>query len=181
MRKVLALLALVVSIFTLASCGSSHGVSRNPSSLVGEWHQINSNPGGWLTASISGGSIQVNLRSRDSSSIYWMGSFDTSRKPGGKFKIVSLGDQDAMKWDIAASPDSKTTFTYDNGELSFVFKMLGSSTTIHMVKTKSAHIPRATPTTHRPSVNKPTTQTRTPKPKATKTKSLPKVTLGKKK
>lgn len=137
MRKILALLAVIVSIFTLASCGS-HGASpnKNPKTLIGEWHQINSNTSGWMTASISGESIQVNLRGRDSSSIFWLGTFDTDKKPVGKFKVVSLGDQDAMKWQIMASTESKKTFAYDNGDLSFEFSAMGSTTTIHMGKTK---------------------------------------------
>lgn len=180
MRKILALLALIVSIFTLASCGSSHGasVSTQPVSLVGEWHQVNPNPSGWMTASITGESIQVDLQGRDSSSIFWMGTFDTHKRSTSKYKIVSLGDQDAMRYKIAASNEKQKTFTYDHGVLSFEFSALGSSTTIHMTKTKSAHIPAATPTIHKPSINKPTPQTRSLK--KTKTSSS-KATIGKKK
>jgi hypothetical protein len=181
MRKVLALLAFIVSIFTLASCGSSHGasVSTKPVSLKGEWHQVNSNPSGWMTASISGDSIQVNLRGRDSSSIFWLGTFDTQKRSANKYKIVSLGDQDAMKYKIAASNESQKTFTYDHGILSFEFSALGSSTTIHMTKTKSFRIPTATPTTHRPSSNKATAQTPKPK-KTTKVASPPRISTRKK-
>lgn len=183
MRKILAVLALIVSIFTLASCGSTHGasVSTKPVSLVGEWHQVNSDPSGWMTASISGESIQVNLKGRDSSSVFWMGTFDTHKRTASKYKVVSLGDQDAMRWMITASSESKKTFTYDHGVLSFQFSALGSSTTIHMTKVKSAHIPTYTPTTYRPSVNKPTAQAKkTPSVKAPKI-TAPKVALGKKK
>jgi hypothetical protein len=174
MRKVLALLALIVSIFTLASCGTSHGVSvsnKNPSSFIGEWTQVNSSPDGWMTASISAGAIQVDLRSRDSHSPFWMGTFDTDKRPSGKLRIVSLGDQDAMKWQITTSTESKKTFTYDHGILSFQFSAMGSSTIVHLKKSKSAHIPTATSTTRKTFTNKPTAQTRSPKAKATKTSS----------
>ena len=169
MRKALALLAMIVSIFTLAACGDTHGASssKNPSSLVGEWRQVNSNPNGWMTASISGESIQVNLVSRDSSSIFWLGSFDTNRTPIGKFKVVSLGDQDAMKLMIAASSESKKTFTYNNGDLSFEFSALGSSTTVHMKKLKPVSTIKTTPT-----YNRPTAQT--PQPRRTTKTSAPK-------
>lgn len=140
MRKILALLAAVVSIFALASCVHTHGASgnKNPTTLVGEWRQITSNPNGWFTASISGESIQVDLHGRDSSSIFWMGSFDTSHQPTGKFEVVSLPDPDArytMDHSLMASNESKKTFTYDNGEISFEFSALGSSTIVHMHKT----------------------------------------------
>jgi hypothetical protein len=188
MRKVLALLALVVSIFTLAACGSSHGASssdKNPATLVGEWSQVNASSDGWMMASISGDSIQVNLRGRDSSSIFWMGSFDTSRRPSGKFKVVSLGDQDAMKWDITASTEQQKTFTYDSGVLSFEFSAMGSSTTVLMTKNKTVKpIPTATntPTYNRPSTQKSKTSTSrtTPKPTVKKTASTPKTTSTKK-
>lgn len=185
-NKVLALLAMFVSIFTLAACGDSHGVSssKNPSSLIGEWHQVNSNPNGWMTASISGESIQVNLHGRDSSSIFWMGSFDTSKPPVGKFKVVSLGDQDAMMWKIAASKEKQKTFAYNNGDLSFEFSVAGTSTTIHMNKTKSmptlkpSRTATKTPTFNRPKAQTPT---RTSKPAAPKVASPPKVSATKKK
>jgi len=164
MRKFLALLAMIVSISALAACGNSHGANPNPASLTGEWHQVNSNADGWMTASISGESIQVNLRSRSSSSIFWMGSFDTSRKPVGKFKVVSLGDQDAMKWQITASTEPKKTFTYDNGVLSFKFSAMGSSTIVHMIKSKPMRTSEPTRTaTKTPAFNQSTI--RTPKTK----------------
>lgn len=149
MRKFLTLLTtIVVSVFALVACGSSPGASasKNPVSLVGEWYQINHNPDSWMTASISGESIQVDFRSSDYRSIFWMGSFDTRLKQSGKFKIVSLGDQDAMRWQIAASTEKQKTFTYDHGILSFEFSVLGSSTTIHMTKSKSAIVVKPTPT-----------------------------------
>jgi hypothetical protein len=135
----LALLAVFVGAVTLASCGHSHGVSnsKNPTTMVGEWRQTNANSDGWMTASISGNSIRVNLRGRDSNSIFWVGSFDTSRRPHGTFKVVSIGDQRAMKWALMASSEKRKTFSYDNGVLSFGFSALNSSTTIHMTKSKS--------------------------------------------
>jgi hypothetical protein len=181
MRKVLALLAFIVSVFTLASCGSSHGASVNarPESLVGEWHQVNSNPNGWMTASISGESIQVNLRGRDSSSIFWLGSFDTHRS-ANKFKVVSLGDQDAMKYKIAASDESQKTFTYDHGVLSFEFSALGSSTTIHMTKSKSVRTPTSTPTTPKSKAYKPANRPTPQKTRTSKIASPPKISTRKK-
>jgi len=174
MRKFLTLLALIVSVFALTACGGSHVVSngKNPISMVGEWHQVNASPDGWMTASISGESIQVNLQSRDSSSIFWLGSFDTGRKSYGKFKVVSFGDQDAMKLDIAASTDKQKTFVYDNGVLSFDFSALGTSTTVRMIKGTSTTVIKPAPTK---------TSRSTSKLPAKKPMSPPKITLTKKK
>ncbi len=157
-KVVLAVLALIASVFMLAACGTSRGSSsgKNPSTMVGQWKQVHANSSGWMTASISGNSIQVNLQSPDSNSIFWLGTFDSNKKPRGKFKVISIGDQDAMRWDITASSEAQKTFAYDNGVLSFEFSAMGSSTTIHMVKVKTI-VPtwRATKT---PSYNRPSPQ-----------------------
>jgi hypothetical protein len=132
--------------------------------MVGEWRQTNANSDGWMTASISGNSIRVNLRGRDSNSIFWVGSFDTSRRPHGTFKVVSLGDQSAMKWALMASSEKQKTFSYDNGVLSFGFSALGSSTTIHMTKSKNKSIVVIKPSSTRKSTNlKVSTSRATPK------------------
>lgn len=187
MRKTLAILGVAASISTLTACGGSHYASnKNPSSLIGEWHQTNSNSDGWMTASISAGSIQVDLRGRDSRSIFWMGSFDTDRKPVGKFKVVSIPDPDAryiMKKSLMASNELKKTFVYNNGDLSFEFSMAGTSKTIHLSKTITAKPTRTI--TSPPTFNRPTgqtTKTYSPKPaptKTTKSAVLPKTPLKK--
>ena len=141
-RKFLApLAAIIVAIFALVACGNTHATStsskKNSISMVGQWTQINTNSAGWMTASISGDSIQVNLVGRDSSSIFWMGTFNGTHKYAGSFKVTSIGDQDAMKWAIMASSEKTKTFSYKNGVLSYQFSMGGSSTIVHLKKTKS--------------------------------------------
>lgn len=150
---------VAVALASISGCGTSLAVDSKPRtvSLIGEWRQINPNSGGWMTASISGESVQVNLRGRGSSSVYWMGTFDTHPRKSNKFKVVSIGDPDAAKSMIAADESKTKTFTYDHGVLSFKFSALGTSATIHMTKAKSTHIPTATPTTHRPSYKTPQT------------------------
>lgn len=147
--KYLAPLVAILAIFGLAACGSQGAsASKNPTSLIGDWHQVGANKDGWFTASISGESIQVNLEGRDSSSIFWMGSFDSSHAAVGKFKVVSIPDADArntMRYSLMASTAKTTTFTYDHGLISFKFSALGSSTIIHLQQTKS-HIPTLTKT-----------------------------------
>jgi hypothetical protein len=166
-RKTLAILGAAVSISMLAACGGSHD-NKNPSSLIGEWHQVNKNPDGYMTASIDGDSIQVNLRGRDSSAIFWLGTFAGTHRPVGKFKVVSLRDQDATKYNIASSPDKTKTFTYKNGDLSFDFSTLGSTTTVHLHKTNTVKPTRTI--TRPPTFNRPVTRTpKMYKPAPTKT------------
>lgn len=159
--KYLAPLVAILAIFGLAACGSQGATaSKNPTSLIGDWRQVGANKDGWFTASITGESIQVNLEGRDSGSIFWMGSFDSSHAAVGKFKVVSIPDADArntMRYSLMASSEKTTTFTYDHGLISFKFSALGSSAIIHLQQTKP-HIPTFTKTV-------------TPKAKATSPKS----------
>jgi len=185
-RLCLALLGVILSLIALlTACGSEHAATANqqPKSLIGDWRQVGHNPDGWFTASITGGSIQVNLEGRDSSSIYWMGSFDSSHPTVGKFKIVSIPDADArytMKTSLMASEETTKPFTYDNGVISFKYSILGTSAVIQLKQTKP-HIPTLTKTVT-PKVTKSKAAMRTPARKTTSAKSAAtkKATLTKK-
>ena len=118
----------------------SHVVDKpKPVSLVGTWTQTEKSTGDILAeAEISNvGSIQINLRTRDSSSIYWMGSFDTSKDGSKPFELTSLADPDAQKVmakSLFGSQDQSKEFAYKNGELSYKFTMLGTTTTVRLTK-----------------------------------------------
>lgn len=60
---------------------------------------------------------------------YWKGSFDTS-----KTTIVSDADLQVLNTSVLGSKDDTKTFTYDHGDLSFPFEMLGIKTTVHLSK-----------------------------------------------
>ncbi|QEQ93909.1 hypothetical protein SEA_KARDASHIAN_44 [Streptomyces phage Kardashian] len=170
-------LALVV---TLAACGSSDdsGSARVdiPKSLVGTWYQTNKlDSGVVMQAEVHrGGTVQVNMKTRDSSSIYWMGSFPSHRSPAAGFKTTSKADPDAQKvlaGSIFGSQDTSKRFKYKRGDLSFKFTMMGTTTTIHMRKpyktetTKATKKPSVSTGKKVPSTATPT-RTRTPAPAA---------------
>jgi hypothetical protein len=185
-NKFLAPLVAFFAIFGLAACGSQ-GASDNkaPTSLTGDWTQVGANKNGWFVASISGETIQVNLEGRDSSSIFWMGSFDTSRHTVGKYKVVSIPDPDARKvldGSLMATTEATKTFTYDHGVISFEFSALGSSTIVHLKQTKT-YIPTYTRTVKPTATSSKASTLRTPSriTKTSKVKATPKATLGKKK
>ncbi|AVD99471.1 lipoprotein [Streptomyces phage Bing] len=138
MRKTLAVLATIASISVLSACGGSHDNSAEkniPTSLVGEWYQVNANDGDMLAkASINPGSIQINLDSRDTSRIYWLGTFDGEKDPSTDFTVVSKGDSDAMEMSLFGSRDKNKSFTYKDGELSYKFTMQGMTSTIRLEK-----------------------------------------------
>lgn len=180
--KYIAPLVAILAIFGLAACGSQGAsASSNPTSLIGDWRQVGPDSDGWFTASISGGSIQVNLEGRDgSSSIYWMGSFESDHPTVGKFTVVSIPDADArntMKYSLMSSDEKTKTFSYKNGVISFKFTALGTSAVIQLKQTHP-HIPTLTKTgtpkavsTKASTLRTPTRKT--PKPAVVTTKKAP--------
>lgn len=166
--KFVAIFGGLTLIPVLAACGGSADASSSrsdiPKSLVGNWYQtskLDSNV--VMSATINrDNTIQVNMESRDSSSIYWMGTFDSKRNTKTNFAFRSQGDQDAMSLSIFGSQDSVKKFTYKRGDLSFKFTMTGITSTIHMRKPSEASVPTrsSTPTN---TVNRPSYKNPTPK------------------
>lgn len=137
MRKTLAVLAGIASISVLSACGGSHDDSKAdvPTSLVGEWYQVNAKDGDMLAkASITPGSIQINLDTRDESRVYWLGTFNSDQDTNKTFKVESKGDPDAMGMSLFGSRDKSKTFTYQDGEISYKFTMMGTTKTVRLAK-----------------------------------------------
>lgn len=131
-------LALVVGGLTYYTVHSADATSKNtnPSSLIGGWHQVFGNStGGGFTMDISAGAIQIDYPVRDGSGgTFWMGTFDGTRKPAGKFVVKSLPDQDALKNDLLASNEKIKNFTYTDGVITFDFSVLKVHSVVRMVK-----------------------------------------------
>lgn len=170
-RSLLIPMVAVASISLLTAC-SSDDKPDIPESLIGNWYQTNSENGIFATASVyPSDSIQINLKTRDGSSIYWMGSFQVSdKKPTDSFTVVSKADPDALAMSIFGSQDSEKTFSYKDGDLSYKFTMLGTTSTVHLSKHKpptttddNAAAPEIDIDIHSPSKTKPT-KVATPKP-----------------
>lgn len=105
--------------------------------FIGTWNQVDGNSDIIMRAEISFGSIQVTARTRDSDNVYWMGSFDTDMTDVKQFTMWSMADPDAqkvMQGSLFGSQDHKKKFTYHDGVLSFNFKIMGSTTTVHLTK-----------------------------------------------
>lgn len=138
--------AFLVSISSFTGCGSNKAevtTDEKPpkiSTLVGDWEQINvEGTGVQMRASVnSNDSIQIRMLTRDSSEVYWMGSFQVSDKnPDEAFAIESNADPDAQKWmreSLFGSQDSTKIFAYKNGEISYDFTMMGVTSTVRLVK-----------------------------------------------
>jgi len=172
-------IALMAALTGCGDAGTS-GSARvdTPKTLVGTWYQTNTlDSGVVMVAEVhSGGAIQVSMKTRDSSSIYWMCSFESYKNPRSNFKITSQADPDAQKilaGSIFGSQDTSKRFAYKNGELSFDFTMTGTTSTIRLrkpyesqVTTKTSANPKVTKT---PPAKVQPVVTKTP-PKSTSTK-----------
>lgn len=183
---VIALAFAVVLISSLTGCGSNDNTSVSaPTSLTGDWHQVaNGIDGMYMTATVYPGQIQIWLRSRTDTEIYWMGSFSSEKSPLSSFKTVSLGDQDAMAFSLFGSGDETKTFQYKNGVISFKFSVdaLHKTTTVKLAKNS---VPTATATatkkaTVNPYVKSPAKKTKTTAPKKTASVTQPKAPPTKK-
>lgn len=106
-----------------------------PANLLGKWEQVNGGiPGVIMTAKITSNKIEITRTMGDTSALYWIGTFDTSKKLAETFTTISKGDTARMANEFYASLDSTKTFDYDRGDLSFRFSMMGITTTVHLQK-----------------------------------------------
>lgn len=132
----IALAVTLVSVFATISDGEARSAPKLSNTVIGNWHQTsNGIDGVIMQATISSGSIQIHMKMRDATSIYWMGTFDTDKNTTDTFKVKSLADSDAMKNSVFGSQDKTKMFEYENGDLTFRFTMMNMTTTVHMDKT----------------------------------------------
>lgn len=97
----------------------------------GSWHSVDKDI--HLEAEISDLDIQI-FWVNDGQSLYWQGSF-TNNPPHDSTVIQSVGDTDAMSKSMLASTDAEKYFTYEHKQLTFQLSMLGTTKTIHLIKT----------------------------------------------
>lgn len=126
-----------VFVFFLSDGSGSSDASvktKAPVSLVGDWRQTSGNPDAVMKATITPGAIQIDMQTRDSSNVYWIGTFDTKQNTDRPFEVVSTGDVDTMSNLIFASTDKTKQFMYKDGDLSYKFSIMGTTTTVHLSK-----------------------------------------------
>lgn len=98
-----------------------------PIDLSGTWHQTpNDSALTNMTAEITPNHIQIMLYSDVVNGSYWDGTFDTSNVKTDSFKVTSISIESTL------SQDKTKIFTYQNGILSYEFKMLGKAYIVHL-------------------------------------------------
>ena len=140
MNKFTAFVLAGVLAFILTGCGEKHPVvpamkwdTPAAVSLEGHWHQTQSDmPNVIMDADISNGSILIRMDwVSHGSGVYWAGTFDSTYS--GSHQVSSV-DSDLLSGSIFASRDDSKEFTYQDGELSYYFTMLGRTTTVRLAK-----------------------------------------------
>ncbi|RYN12659.1 hypothetical protein PG2006B_1125 [Bifidobacterium animalis subsp. animalis] len=146
---------------TLAACGgsdqssSSAGKSQptsqgstaqesaapveQPADLDGKWTQTNANSDGMrMDAEIAGGTITVNWVQPDSTSLYWVGSYEAPTA-AGDWSWTSKGDTEKMASALLASQDETKEFHYTaaSDEISFQASAMGTTVTVRMQRQQS--------------------------------------------
>jgi len=158
-RKTTGLTGNVIAIFAilafmvmalLTACGSSSGESSSvPKSLIGTWYQHGTDGEDLARAEVTAGGIQIWVVGRDSSYIYWLGTFDGTKSTATPFTYYSHGDQDALATYMLASEEKDKPFKYKDGVLSYKYSILGVSTTVRLTKNEpSGVVPTVTVTDH---------------------------------
>jgi uncharacterized protein YfaP (DUF2135 family) len=153
---VLAISIALVAVMTIASRSDGSAEVDIPVSLTGKWHQTEGPKNVRMTAEIYGGSIQIDMESREATYPYWLGTFDSDRNTRKPFKVVSIGDPDAMSQSIFGSNEKTKPFTYKDGLISFEFSMFHGQqrVTVKLEKDKPAPKPKVTHTVDIPGMGR---------------------------
>lgn len=159
MRYLKSLPAAVVSVMLIASLGAcgaqSNGQASSnapqsspqtssapeeskeaekPSDLNGKWTQTNANSDSMrMDAEIADGTITVNWMQPDSTSLYWVGTYEAPTA-AGDWSWTSKGDTEKMASALLASQDDAKEFHYTaaSDELSFEASAMGTTVTVRM-------------------------------------------------
>ena len=150
--KSLGVVACVVALCaTFAACGSDGGQASSagnepqksqesstpvekPADLDGKWTQTNANSETMrMDAEIAGGTITVNWVQPDSTSLYWVGTYEAPTA-AGDWSWTSKGDTEKMSSALLASGDDTKEFHYTaaNEEISFEATAMGTTVTVRM-------------------------------------------------
>lgn len=150
--KSLGAVACVVALCaTFTACGSDGGQASSagnepqksqesstpvekPADLDGKWTQTNANSDSMrMDAEIAGDSITVNWVQPESTSLYWVGSYEAPTA-AGDWSWTSKGDTEKMASALLASGDDAKEFHYTaaSDEISFEATAMGTTVTVRM-------------------------------------------------
>ncbi|MBN9152131.1 MAG: hypothetical protein KF739_12455 [Cryobacterium sp.] len=136
MKKLLAPLALAVSL-ALTGCGAVASTPTGPADLTGDWKQSNSaSADAYQQATITSDEITVEwvANGGDTTSIYWVGTFDAPTDASEPYTWTSKRDAAATDSALLASQSDTKEFTYAGGAISYEVTALGTTTKVNLKK-----------------------------------------------
>ncbi len=110
---------------------------KAPVDLSGKW-KSEDNDGSWMEAEITEDTISINWISDngDTTSIYWVGTYDTPTEYTEEYSWTSTRDQDATSGAMFASTDDTKEFTYSDKDQQLIYEMSALGTTTKMKLTR---------------------------------------------
>lgn len=139
LRKFAMIFAFVSALLFLSACGEPFQQPKNEKpvaqSLEGTWS--GGGEGIIMEAHIAKNKIRMTLIMRDTSGLYWAGTFPASAM--GDLEITSVADQKLLQKSIFGSQDDRKQFSYNSSdhELFFDFTIMGTTQTVTLTKADS--------------------------------------------
>lgn len=155
-KKLVAVLLASTMALSLSACGgsdSSNNSSKSettqekptekeekakaPVDLSGKW-KSEDNDGSWMEAEITENTISVNWISDngDTSSVYWVGTYEAPTEYTEEYTWTSTRDQEATDGAVLASTDDTKDFTYSDADHQLTYQVSAAGTTTKMKLTK---------------------------------------------
>ncbi len=133
MKRIIAFILCTVLLLAMTACSP-----KGPADLTGSWKQTNGSSDSYMTATISGNTVEVYwaFDGGDSTSLYWAGTFTAPTTADEPYTWTSTNDHAKTGTSLLSSDDDTKAFTYQKGELSFPASAFGVTTTVRMVKNK---------------------------------------------
>ena len=133
MKRILSFILCAVLLLAITACSP-----KGPADLTGNWKQTNGSSDYYMTAKVSGDTIEVYwvFDGGDTTSLYWAGSFTAPTTADEPYTWTSTNDHAKTSASLMSSEDDTKDFTYKKGELSFPASAFGVTTTVRMTKNK---------------------------------------------
>ena len=127
-KKLFAILLVGIFVLSLYACGSN-----SKTDLSGTW-KTKEEDGSWMEAEIQDDVITINWISDEgeSTSVFWVGSYDAPKDSGNEYSWESKRDKDKTDKEPLASSDDTKKFTYKDGKLTYQMTGFGVTTTMSM-------------------------------------------------
>lgn len=144
MKKLLTPVALTfAAALTLSGCGGADAPTTDSVSedvlqvpdLVGQWKQSNPNSEeNYQQATVTADTITIEwvADGGDTTSIYWVGTFEAPTEESGSF--TSVRDKKATDPALLASTEDSKEFMFDGETITYKVSALGTTTTVKLEK-----------------------------------------------